>query len=286
MRKILIAAALALLAAGPLSIAWADGWTDLRAAVYYNQEAEVARLLDSGVDVNMQNEEGWTALHVAAEQGQVRMVRYLLARGADANIKTARGRTAYDVAAGYSEVQSILKAEMAPEVDPFAEYLGDGAGGNTGNGGAQPPGRNGNDGRSDAMRPRLEARDAVWYNNPGDLIALLDAGLDVNMLDDGGETLLHAAAWRDRIEIARILIARGANPNIRDGDGKLPRDYAQSPEMRALLGAPTQTPVTEEDDHCKRMWREATALCGIGNTSCNTSAHIQYQQCQRTGTWY
>ena len=106
------------------------------------------------------------------------------------------------------------------------------------------------------------------------------------MLDDGGETLLHAAAWRDRIEIARILIARGANPNIRDGDGKLPRDYAQSPEMRALLGAPTQTPVTEEDDHCKRMWREATALCGIGNTSCNTSAHIQYQQCQRTGTWY
>lgn len=298
-----LAAAFAMAAghAAPLAVAHTDPWTDLRAAVYYNQEAEVVRLLDSGVDINMQNSDGWTVLHVAAEQGMLRMVQYLLARGADPNIRTTRGRTAFDVAAGYPSVQAELKKHMAPEVDPFADVLGpNGQGGTARPAGPAPtPGgaacstgsRNGADGRSAAMRPRLEARDAVWYNNPGDLVALLDCGLNVNMLDDGGETLLHAAAWRDRVEIARILLARGADPSIRDRDGKLPADYAQSPEMRALLGTPragqSRRPAPPNaDDHCRRMWQEATALCGIGNTGCNTSAHVRYQSCQRTGTWY
>jgi ankyrin repeat protein len=278
----------------------ADSWTDIRAAVYYNQEAEVVRLLDSGVSINIQNSDGWTPLHVAAEQGNLRMVRYLLARGADANIKTARGRTAFDVASGYAEVQAAIKARMAAPVDPFAAYLG-GAPAPQPQPQAQPappaPGPLGglgtgagpNDGRSPAMRPRLEARDAVWYNNPAQLVALLDAGLNVNALDET-ETLLHAAAWRDRVDIARILLQRGASTTIRDKDGKLPRDYAQSPEMRALLGggqaaAPAPAPVAA-NAHCQRMWNEATVLCGASATSCKISASIQYQSCLKTGTWY
>lgn len=290
-----------LLCAASLSVssAFADGWDDLRAAIYYNQEAEVARLLDAGADINMKNAEGWTPLHVAAEQGMTRMVRYLLARGADPNARTDRGRTPWDVASGYSEVQSILKAKMAPPVDPFASVLG--ASG-TGTGapaatGANPPSTVRtppilNDGRNASNRARLQARDAVWYNNKADLEALLDAGLDVNSLDETGrETLLHAAAWRDRIEIAKLLLARGASKTIRDKDGKLAADYAQSPAMRALLGAPSpaapkpSTP-TAADDHCKKMWHEATALCGLGATSCNMSASIRYQACLKKGTWY
>lgn len=277
-----------------LDAALADGWTDLRAAIYYNREAEVAQLLDAGADINMQNAEGWTPLHVAAEQGMVRMVRYLLARGADPNAKTATGRTPYDVAAGYSEVQGLLKARMAAPQDPFAAYLGAGAPTAGPKPGAAERSRNGpNDGRNASNRARLEARDAVWYNNPGELNAILDEGLDVNALDEAArETLLHAAAWRDRVEIAKLLLARGANPNIRDKDGKRPADYAQSPAMRALLGpaggsaAPKPAPAPGAEAHCKQMWREATNLCGIGATSCNTSAHIRYQACLKKGTWY
>lgn len=148
---------------------------------------------------------------------------------------------------------------------------------------------NPNDGRTPATRARLEARDAVWYNNIDDLAALLDAGLDVNALDDNArETLLHTAAWRDRLAIARLLLERGADRSVRDKDGKQAADYASSPEMRALLGpaAPSRSAATTGDDHCRRMWREATALCGLGATGCNTSAHIRYQQCRKTGTWY
>src|SRR5690606_32549169 len=107
---------------------------------------------------------------------------------------------------------------------------------------------------------RLEARDAVWYNKPADLAALLDAGLDINAPDETSrETLLHTAAWRDRLAIAQLLLERGADRTVRDKDGKRPADYASSPEMRALLGpaAPSRAPA--EDDHCRRMWREATA---------------------------
>lgn len=295
MKRRLALAGAVLGAALQLNAAWADAWTDLRAAVYYNQEAEVVRLLDSGVDINMQNGEGWTALHVAAEQGQARMVRYLLARGADPNAKTARGKTAYDVAAGYSEVQGLLKAKMRAADDPFGAYLGGAPaprpGGATGD--YSERSRNGpNDGRTASTRARLEARDAVWYNNKGELTAILDAGLDVNALDEASrETLLHAAAWRDRIDIAKLLLARGADRTIRDKDGKRPADYAQSPEMRALLGAATPQRVASptpaaDNPHCKQMWLEATRLCGIGATSCNTSAHIRYQACLKKGTWH
>lgn len=291
-KRIAAIAGVVFMTAATVGAAWADGWDDLRAAVYYNREAEVARLLDGGADINMRNAEGWTLLHVAAEQGMTRMVRYLLARGADPNARTERGRTPYDVAAGYSEVQSILKAQMAKPADPFAAYLGSGGQGAASKGGASERSRNGpNDGRTASTRARLEARDAVWYNNKAELEAILDEGLDVNALDETArETLLHAAAWRDLVDIARMLLTRGANPNIRDKDGKLPADYAQSAEMRALLGsgraAPRPGGQPAASDHCKQMWREATALCGIGATSCNTSAHIRYQSCQKKGAWY
>lgn len=152
-----------------------------------------------------------------------------------------------------------------------------------------------NDGRTPGTRARLAARDAVWYNNPDELAALLDAGLDVNAPDETSrETLLHTAAWRDRLAIAQLLLERGADRTVRDKDGKRPVDYASSPEMRTLLGPaaparparPSRPAAATAGDHCQRMWREATALCGLGATSCNTSAHIRYQQCQKTGTWY
>jgi len=302
MRKQWILVGLLLAATPRLNVAHADDWLDIRAAVYYGDDAKLVQLLDNGVDINLQDSDGWTPLHVAAEQGLLRTVNYLLAGGANPNIKTKRGGTAYDVASGYAQVQAALKAKMAPPQDPFAPYLGQDA--RPGASQPQPPGtrpvsgpgtpsRNGpNDGRSPQMRPRLEARDAVWYNHPDELAALLDNGLDVNMPDeDNRETLLHAAAGRDRLEIARLLLARGANRSLKDKDGKRPLDYARSPEMRALLGGESVRPLpppapSTQDDHCKKMWHEATALCGIGNSTCNTSAHVRYQKCQKTGTWY
>jgi hypothetical protein len=183
--------------------ALADDWTNLRYAVYNNQEAEVVKLLDGGVDVNLADAEGWTALHVAAEQGNQRMVSYLLARGANPDLKTKTGRTAYDVAQGYAGVQAVLKAKMTPAADPFAAYLGTGDKTPAPQTPPAPP--------APAARPAAKA---------------------------------------------------------------------------AAKPAAKSTAKPAAADHCKVMWREARALCDIEDTSCNMSASIRYQSCQKKGTWY
>lgn len=278
----------------------ADSWDNWRYAVKMGQDAEVVRMLDAGQDIDMQNEEGWTALHVAAEDGNERMVRYLLARGARTDLKTTRGRTAYDVAEGYSAIRSAIRAKMAAPVDPFAPYLGGGpAAAKTpptpaGNGACAAANANpANDGRTAATRPRLQARDAVWYNQPGELTALLDDCVGINSKDTDGGTLLHAAAERNRIDIAKLLISRGANKAATDKSGKRPADYAASPEMRALLGAPSaaKAPVAApaggaNEAYCKSMWHEATALCGLGAGRCTMTASTRYSACLKSGTWY
>jgi len=42
---------------------------------------------------------------------------------------------------------------------------------------------------------------------------LLEHGADPNVQDDEGETPLHhAAAWRDNVDIVRLLLEHGADP--------------------------------------------------------------------------
>jgi hypothetical protein len=49
---------------------------------------------------------------------------------------------------------------------------------------------------------------------------LLDGGADIDAQDNGGETALMYAAKYGRKEALQILLARGANPAIRDNDGR------------------------------------------------------------------
>lgn len=107
--------AVAVAAAGVLAVpmlARADDWSDLRAAIYNKRTEQVVRLLDRGVDVNMQNDEGWTPLMIAAEQDDGPMVQYLLSRGADPAIRNRSGRRALDVTSS-SQIKTLLGAKPA-----------------------------------------------------------------------------------------------------------------------------------------------------------------------------
>lgn len=66
---------------------------------------------------------------------------------------------------------------------------------------------------------------------------LIRYGLDINMIVSRGErkTVLFGTVEDDNISYAEYLLSRGANPNVRDIDGKTPIYYAVSVAMGKLL---------------------------------------------------
>ena len=57
----------------------------LEEVVYKNDIAVFDAMLESGMDVNMQNKYGWTPLHIAIRRDRREMVEKLLEKGADIN---------------------------------------------------------------------------------------------------------------------------------------------------------------------------------------------------------
>jgi ankyrin repeat protein len=70
------------------------GYTPLDNAVYYHNNADIARVLVAmGANVNARNRHGETALHVAACFNNVKAICFLLDAGANIEAKDNRGRT-------------------------------------------------------------------------------------------------------------------------------------------------------------------------------------------------
>jgi ankyrin repeat protein len=57
---------------------------------------------------------------------------------------------------------------------------------------------------------------------------LLARGADPNVKDLKGSLPLHAAADGGYLELVRLLLPRTADPDVRNRDGQSPADYARS----------------------------------------------------------
>lgn len=74
------------------------------AKAYNFEPTEIAKLVNKGYDVNMQDPKtGKTAMMAAILQGNYKIVEYLLEAGADPNIKDKHGRTALNIANTYQK---------------------------------------------------------------------------------------------------------------------------------------------------------------------------------------
>lgn len=65
---------------------------------------------------------------------------------------------------------------------------------------------------------------------------LLEAGIDCNVQRERGETALHHAIRTGELEIARMLLAHGADPRIRDIDGKASYDCCWEGAWEGIFG--------------------------------------------------
>ena len=105
---------------------------------------------------------------------------------------------------------------------------------------------------------------AVHKNQIGSVAALLDGHADPNRAVNGGTPLMWAAGY-GYTPIVRLLLARGADPRIRDLDGETAVDYAvagmidldrftffrcQDDTVRALLAANAPRTITQRS----RRW--------------------------------
>ncbi|HEX8300468.1 ankyrin repeat domain-containing protein [Sphingomonas sp.] len=266
----------------------ADPFDTARYDIGIKKNAEALAIVDSRqFDINFQSEEGYSLLHYAADAGNLEMVKALLARGANPALKSTRGSTPYDMATTTLVKAELTKAMRSGSASPTPAAAAPKPAASTGGNGicAAVRAEKINDGRQPSVRPLLRARDDLWYNHPDELALLLEDCVGVNDKDPSGSTLLHIAADRDRLEAAKVLLAHGASKGMRDSSGKLPADYATSPEMKALLGPAGKAPaVTGRKIECQQKYRADAALCS--DATCKMSANRRWQQCLSTGRYW
>ncbi|HEU0012883.1 MAG TPA: ankyrin repeat domain-containing protein [Longimicrobium sp.] len=208
----------------------------------WHDEDAIRWLMERGVDPNLQSRWGKTALHNALlSDNGLAIIETLLDHGADPSIIASRperwnaefsGRTAVEIAArrGRGDVLDAFERRGIPIALEGAVRLIAACARDDG----------------DSVRS-LAAHEPAWVRevlaNGGELLAhfaltgntpgvahLLDLGVPVDapFAGDGyfgiapDSTALHVAAWLLRHEVVRLLIARGAEVNARDGEGRTP----------------------------------------------------------------
>lgn len=60
---------------------------------------------------------------------------------------------------------------------------------------------------------------ACISGNVPDVLAILDAGADIDAIGEGGMTPLHYAVLHDQLDIVKLLLDKGADFKIHDNDG-------------------------------------------------------------------
>jgi ankyrin repeat protein len=240
--------------------AWAtDGAATLYAILHWSTiSTGVEWLLAHGADPDpVFAPNGETPLHVVARRWDVSLAELLAQRGADVSRRRADGRTPYAVAElnGNRAVADWLRARGAAgalqPVDRLVAACGRGDRAEAESMLAARP----------TLRDELTAEHYVALHRAaeqGDVAAialLLDCGFDANQGDEEiGKTALHSAAMAGRPDAVRVLLARGASPDVRDREfhgqplvwaaegsrshGERAQDYAEVGRLLLDAGSP------------------------------------------------
>jgi uncharacterized protein len=186
-------------------------------ALYFAAEAShaaiAARLIERGADVKLTGRSGISPIAAAAYSGNDAIVEALLARGADERAPDETGKPPIVYAAAGARLD-IVKRLLARGIDINARYPND----LTVLMWASGP---------DEKAPEAQALKVVSF--------LLDAGAHIDDRDARGRTALMIAAEGGHAEIADLLLARGADPSLKDKAGKRAADLTVLSALRERL---------------------------------------------------
>ena len=193
-----------------------DGWTALHKAVYHEHNDVTRTLIVAGADLNRQDNDGETALHKAAEEEENELTTTLIEAGADLNIQDKNGDTALHCAVwnGRNETTTTLIKAGADINIQNKE-------------GVTPIQKAVERGHHKITSTLIKAGARVAkIKNKKVLQCLIDAGADLSIKDNDGNTALHWAAFERDSEVEAALMMAGADINIRNKKGETPLSIA------------------------------------------------------------
>ena len=208
--------------------------TPLTVAVWTGQWGSFKWLLANGADVNARNGDGSTALGTAAFLGRAEMAKMLIDAGIDTSIRNDSGGSALDIARlDWATTENIAAMLRIPVERAEVEA-----------------------GRAQIVAMLGGTPMAGWSALAGlivngDAVALkevLGKGADPNVRDPrNGTTALILAAFLGRVDIAKMLLAAGADLHAKNNDGATALsvaelDRATTEYFASMFGIPLPDP--------------------------------------------
>lgn len=271
----------------------------LHFAAMNDHKLAAIRLLEAGANPNIPDAQGNFPIHYAAKAGNSSLTLSLVGYGADVNALNAHGQSPLVIAtnkgmamlcralvkngasmgqAGYPKALSaiIQGGRTASDADAFSKANADGSfGGRTYLSWAIAAGESGMVGKLLELGAAYDVEDeADPLNLPLHLAAMGDRvdvaelltamGADINAQNDEGETALHLALRSRRIKMVRWLLQRGARTDIR-AKGTLPM-------IEALKAGPAMT----------QLMLEAGEKLEVLDTHDNWPVHLAVQSGKMT----
>jgi len=212
------------------------GWTPLHDTARHGARHTAELLLAKGADISAKGQlagmPAGTPLHIAADEGHKEVAELLIAKGADVNTKDIRWYTPLQRAAnkGHRDLVELLIAKGA-DVSSFhlAACIGD---------------------LARVMRfcdetTDIDTKDELYwtplswaaFTGKRDVVELLLAkGANVNVKNGwSGTPLHHASRWSGSTELVELLLAKGADINARDWIERTPLYYAARDSHKELV---------------------------------------------------